>query len=385
MKRYLKVFIFLFVALFSVTVYAEETNCIGGPEGTNCGDISTPIVISEQQTKESTSKQFYADNTVNINKDIDNTAFIAGNDVNVDSNIDGIGFVAGKNVKVKGSADYGFYAGFDVNVTDDSIIDGFLAGNNITLTNVDGRMIYAAANTIKIVDSSIDKLYLTGSTITLNGDFEDLVISAENVIIEGNIYGTLEVNENAVIDKKGDTKIENIVTYKEAETTKELSKGSTAAALVMAFVTGFIIKYVNLAIIGAILIYACKKAFDKLSKNKNDAGYVFSKIGVGLCILIVAPIAALVLLLTGLASHLSFIVIFSYIIAIMITTPVVAINYSNILLKSIKNDYLRFFAGLLILQIIKKIPVIGGVITFLTLCLGLGLIKDMLAKEKKEK
>ena len=385
MKRYLKVFLLLFVALFSVTVYAEETNCIGGPEGTNCGDISAPIVISEQQTKESTSKQFYADNTVTINEDIDNTAFIAGNDVNVDSNIDGIGFIAGKNVRVKGSADYGFYAGFDVNVTDDSITDGFIAGNSITLTNVDGRMIYAAASTIKIVDSSIDKLYLTGNTITLNGDFEDLVISAENVIIEGTISGTLEVNENAVIDKKGDTIIEKIVTYKEAETTKELSKGSTAAALIMAFVTGFFIKYVNLAIIGAILIYACKKAFDKLAKNKNDAGYIFSKIGIGLCILIVVPIAALVLLFTALATHLSFIVIFSYIIAIMITTPVVAINYSNIFLKSIKNDYLRFFAGLLILQIVKKIPVIGGVVTFLTLCLGLGLIKDMLAKEKKEK
>jgi hypothetical protein len=384
MKRYLKVFIFLFVALFSVTVYAEETNCIGGPDGTNCGDISTPIVISPPETK-STTRQFYADDTVNINEDIDNTAFIAGNDVNVDSNINGIGFIAGKNVKIKGTADYGFYAGLDVDVDDDYITDGFIAANNITLTNVDGRMIYAAASTIKIVDSSIEKLYLAGNTITLEGDFNDLVISADKVIISGTIYGTLEINEKAIIEKKGDTQIEKIVTYKEEETTKELSKGNTFAAILMTLVTGFIVNYINLAIIGAILIYACKKAFDKLAKNNNDIGYTFSKIGVGLCLLIVAPIAALILLLTGIATNLSFILIFAYIIALMITTPVVTIHYSNQFLKSINNEYLRYFVGLLIIQLAKKIPVIGGIVTFLTLCLGLGLIKDMFAKEKKEK
>lgn len=384
MKRYLKVFLLLFVALFSVTVYAEETNCIGGPEGTNCGDISEPIVISPSDTK-STDKQFYADDTVTITEDIDNTAFVAGNDVDVNSNINGIGFIAGKNVKVKGSADYGFYAGYDVKVTDNEITDAFIAGNNITLTNVDGRTVYAAANTIKITDSTIDKLFLAGSTITLVGDFDDVVVDAGTVIIEGTIYGTLEVNENAVIERKGETQIEKIVTYKETEKTKEFSKGNKYAALAMAFVTGFFISYVNLAIIGAILIYACKKAFDKLAKNKNDVGYLFSKIGIGLCLLIVTPIAALILLLTGLASYLSFIVIFSYIIALMITTPVVTVHYSNMFLKSIKNEYVRYFAGLLILQLVKKLPVIGGVVTFLTLCLGLGLIKDMLAKEKKEK
>ena len=384
MKRYFKLFLILFVALFSVTVYAEASNCIGGPDGSNCGDISEPTVISPFEPK-STSKQFYADDTVTITEDIDNTAFVAGNDVDVNSNIDGIGFIAGKNVKVKGSADYGFYAGYDVNVTDNDITDAFIAGNNVTLTNVDGRTIYVAGNTVKVIDSTIDKLYLAGNTVTLKGEFDDLVIDAGTLVIEGNVYGTLEINENAVIDKKGDTKIDNIITYKETEKTKEFSKGNKYAGLAMAIVTGFFISYVNLAIIGIILIYAFKKAFDKLTKNKNDVGYAFSKIVIGLCILIIAPIAALVLLFTGLATSLSFIVIFSYIIALMITTPVVAIHYSNMFLKNIKNDYLRYLAGLLILQVIKKIPVIGGVVTFLTLCLGLGLIKDMFAREKEEK
>ena len=393
MKRYIKLFLVLFVTLFSVTVYAEETNCIGGPEGTNCVGIEDmPQVIVDEPSpvispasSKSTDKQFYADDTVNINEDIDNTAFVVGKDVDVNSNIDGIGFIAGKDVKVKGSADYGFYAGYDVKVTDDDINDGFIAGNNVTLTNVVGRTVYAAGSTIKIEDSTIDKLYLTGSTITLKGEFDDLVISCKNLIIEGTIYGTLEINEDAAIEKKADTTIEKIITYKEAETTKEFAKGNTFAAIAMAFVTGFIVKYINLALIGIILIYAFKKAFDKLAKNNNDVSYAFSKIGVGLCVLIMAPVLSLILLFTGIAINLSFILIFAYIIALMITTPVVTIHYSNIFLKSIKNEYLRFLAGLLIIQVAKKIPFIGGVVTFLTLCLGLGLIKDMVSKEKKEK
>ena len=395
MKKYFKLLLILFVALFSVTVYAEvETNCIGDPTGmTNCGGLEDMPRIIDDNPKESpltpdddsTNKQFYFDNTVNVDKDIDNTAFIGGNDVNVDSNIDGIGFVTGKNVKVKGSADYGFYAGYDVDVNDDLITDGFIAGNNVTLTNVDGRIIYAAANTIKIVDSTIDKLYLAGSTITLKGEFDDLVVSCKNLIIEGNVNGTLEINEDAAIEKKGDTTIEKVITYKESEKAKEFSSGNTFAAVLMAFVTGFIINYINLAIIGVILIYMFKKIFDKLAKNENDINYAFSKIGIGLCMLIVIPILSLILLFTGFATSISFILIFVYIISLMITTPVVTIHYSNKFLKSIKNEYLRYFAGLLIIQVLKKLPFVGGVITFLTLCLGLGLIKDMFVNEKREK
>ena len=69
----------------------------------------------------------------------------------------------------------------------------------------------------------------------------------------------------------------------------------------------------------------------------------------------------------------------------MITTPVVAIHGGNLLLGSIKNEYLRFIAALAILMIVKTLPIIGPLATFLTLCYGLGLIKDMFKTEKKEK
>ena len=387
MKRYLKVLVLLLVvSLFNiVTVFAEDiaTNCIDGPEGTNCGGGSMVISPAPTESKEETSP-FQSGSTVNVKGDIDSSAFIAGNEVIVNSEIDGAGFVAGNTVKVSGEADYGFIAGNEVSISDYYVKDAFFAGYSVTLNQVSGRTIYAAATNISVKDSELDTLYLAGNEITLDGNYENVIVSCGTLIVNGNITGTLKVNENAKVEAKSGSIINETIKYKEEETKKEFLSGNTAFARFYTKVSSFIVSLINAILIGLVLIYFGKNKFEKFAKIKNDAGYVFGKIGIGLCMLIVIPILAIVLLITGVASLLGFLTILAYIASLLVVTPVVAIHGGNLLLKNIKNDYLRFIAALAILMIVKELPIIGGLATFLTICYGLGLIKEMFKVEKKE-
>ena len=202
----------------------------------------------------------------------------------------------------------------------------------------------------------------------------------------GTIRGILKVNEKTeVVYGSSDTKVNNTEKYTSKDIEKELKNKSFLESIFTTKVVAFIFSFINQLLIGFILLALFKKKFTKLASIKNDVGYVFGKIGLGLCMLILIPIIIIALLLTGFASLVGVIGIFAYITAIIVSTSVVAINYGNIVLKKNKNVYLNFLFALIALQIIKLIPVIGGLVTFLALCLGLGLLKDLFQEEKKEK
>ena len=380
MKRYLKLFVLILVCIFGVTVHAEETNCIGGDRTTNCA----PEVIREEKTP--TDKRIYADSDVVVNEDISKSAFFAGNAINITSKIDGLAFIAGNSIVASTTSDYAFIAGNQINLTNFHAKEAYIAGNQINIENAsDIRSIYATGSSITINTDYISELYLSGNTITLKGSYDNVVVDAKKVVITGTIRGVLKVNEDTeVVLATNDTTIANTEKYSTKEITEELEKKNVIKTFFATKLVSLLFKVINFLLIGFVLISLFKTRFDKLALIKNDAGYVFGKIGLGLCGLILGPVLLIALLLTGFASMLGVLGIFIYIIAIMISTPVVAINYGNILLNSIKNEYLRFTVALVIIQIIKYIPVFGGLITFLTLCLGLGLFKDLL-KEKKEK
>ena len=387
MKKFIKILLSL-VCIFTlnINVFAEDdiqTNCIGGPDGTNCG--GEPLVIAPAPDNKPNGQEFYADENVTVKGDHDFTTFAAGNSVNVDADIDGVSFIAGKTISAKGSADYSFIGGYELNLNEYYIKDGFFAGYSVNLKDATGRTLYIAANKIEITDSDFTKLYLSGDKIVLKGNFEDVVVAGSEVIVDGSITGTLRVNENAKLDVKDDAYVTETVKYKESEKEEEFSGTNAIIGTFMHSVRSFCVKFLNLLLVGFVLIYCGSKAFNKLSKIKQDSSYVFGKIGLGLCLLVVIPIAAIVLLLTGIGASLGAIAILAYVGAIIISTPVATIHYGNILLPKIKNDYLRYLVSLLIVELAKLLPIVGGLVTFLVLCLGLGLIKDILVKEKKEK
>ena len=386
MKRIYKILLVL-VALFAFNfnVLAEgEKNCIG-EAGTNCSSAEdiAPLISPKEETI--TDQAFYVDEDLNVTKDIDASAFMIGNTIKSTGTIYGSHFVAGNELNISGTADYSFYAGQTLKIHDFNSNDAFIAGKDLEFNDVLGRTYYIAGQNITISDSTIDKLYLAAEKVVLNGEFEDVTVSADKVIVNGSITGVLEINESAKLETMGDTTIETINKYKDSEKSNKFSKGNTFAAFLFVIVVAFIKGYVNLALIGVIIIACFKKIVKKLNKEDIDASFVFSRIGIGLCTLIVVPVVSIIALFTGVASLIGVILLLAYIVGIIISTPIVTIYLSDKLLKSIKNDYLRYLVGLLILQLIKRVPVIGGLVTFLSLLLGLGLIIQLMKQEKKEK
>ncbi len=148
MKNVLRLFIVLLM-VFSINVYAEETNCVGGVD-TNC---SVTIGATERKT---TDERFYANSDIIVDEDITKTAFFAGNNVNVESKIDGIAFITGNSIIASTESDYAFIAGNSINLKNFHAKDAFVAGNQIIIENATGtRRIYETGNSINITSDYI--------------------------------------------------------------------------------------------------------------------------------------------------------------------------------------------------------------------------------------
>ena len=303
-----------------------------------------------------------ADNTLNINKNYDDTALFAGNIVSVDSNIDGL--ITGYKTK-----------------------DLFAAGSNVAISDVTARSIYAAGGTIT-VQSDIENLYIAGDHVTIDGDFKNVIVEAQDFTLKGSITGKLKINDDAKQIISENAKINEIETY--VGTThqgKDFVKENSAkfiAAAIIAKIISKIFHFVNIFIIGLVFILLFKKTVTKIEKMNGNAGFIFGRFGFGLLALIVIPIISILLLITGLCSAIGIIGLVLYFLGIYLSEVIGTIYISKLVFKNM-NNILRYVLTLLILTLIKLIPIIGWLLSLFMLCLSLGLILNIIKTEIKGK
>ena len=326
------------------------------------------------------TNNFYADNNLALNKDLDRTAFIAGNNVEVTSTIDGIGFMAGQHLNLQSKQDYLFVGGNTINLNNATAKDTFLAGSNITINNSRIRDLYAAAGSIEINSPVEGNAFIGGDSVTINTVINgDVYIAADTINIgkEATIKGTLKYPEEATVDISKEATIKEVKTYKGDTSTEEDSFLETLKDKIYAFIA--------MIIMGIILLALNNKAFVKISKKKKDAGSIFKDIGIGFAFLIAVPIVCIILLITVIGIPLSIISLLLYGIMIYLSLIPTAYFLGKWLLNDkIKNEYLILTVSLLTIYILKLIPVIGGLVTFLGICLGLGLFTSLVKENIKK-
>ena len=324
-----------------------------------------------------------ADDTLSINESFnDNTAF-AGNIVTVDSKVDGLGFAAGNMVTVKGSADYGFVAGNTVTVTDYNTKDLFVAGNNVTINNVNVRSIYAAGSVVSI-KSNATTVYVGGANVTLDGEYENLYVDADEFIFNGKVTGTLTINEKAKQTIKDGATIAKTETYKDAEADVKVNPKAIMVANIFAKIMHKLMHMVSIIALGMLFIVLFKKTVAKLDKAASDAGYIFARFGFGFLALIVVPIIGLILTFTGLFTAIGICGITVYCLAIYLSEIVGTYYIGRKLFKNM-NNYLAFLVTSLIVSAISLVPFVGGLLSFFMLCMSLGLIINLIGSEIKGK
>lgn len=317
---------------------------------------------------------FAVDDNLKLDKSIGATTFAAGNTVNVNSEIDGAAFIAGNNVSISSSQDFLFTAGNSITLSGVNAKDAFVAGSNINIQSSNIRDLYAAAETIRI-DSNISRnAYLGGTNVTINSIINgDVEVSAENIVIgkEAEITGTLNYPENAKITIEETAKVAQKTTYKVDTSTSEKTFRSKLLDRLYAFI--------SMLLIGIILMALNKKAFAKIAKIKKDVSTFAKNVGIGFVFLVVIPIAAIILLFTVVGVPISIISLLLYGIMIYLSVIPTAYYLGNAFLKDkIKNEFGLFVVSLLTIYILRMIPGIGGLVTFISLCFGLGVYFELI-------
>lgn len=326
-------------------------------------------------TPEKEKSNFIANDIVDTKKLIDGTAFIAGNNVKVASPINGALFAAGNNVRLSSTQDILFAAGNDLLLEDIKTKDAFVAGSIINIESSEIRDLYATAKKININSNIYRNAYLGGDEVTISSRIEgDADIAAEKITLtkDAQVLGTLKYPEDAKITIANGASVGKTKTYKDTE----------VKATYTSVISDQIYAYLSMLLIGIILLALNKKVFNKIEKIKLETNTLVKEFGMGFAFLVVVPIASIIGMMTVIGIPLSLIVLALYIIMIYISIIPTAYYLGNVLLKKkIKNKFAIFAIALLCLYVLRLIPVIGGLVTFISLCFGLGVFTDLLLKQ----
>ena len=315
-----------------------------------------------------------AGDSVSVNEKMNGTSFVAGQTVTVDNQIDGILFAAGNTVNVGSLSDYAFVAGANLNVTNAKFKDGWLAGSVVNLSNSTvERDLYAAGQTITI-DSTIGRnAFLAGQDIVIKAPINgDVYIDAETITVESGVVidGRFKYNEDAKLNISKDATVSRVEAYKNVSVNVDTEK--SLGQVIVARILDTLFSFLNLLVVGLLMILLFPRLFKKMKEIESNK--ILPDIAWGLLVLIAAPIAAVLLMFTMVGLSTGLIVIGIYVLLAYLATIISSYKLSSLLLgNKIKNDYLLLIIGLVAVFIIKLIPFVGGLASFILLCLGLGL------------
>ena len=335
--------------------------------------LTIPVAYAKQ------NNNLYVDENVEIKEEIKKSLFTAGNNIVLKSGIDGLNFTAGNNINISSTQDYLFTAGNNINIEKATSKDMFIAGNTINISNSSIRDLYVAGSTIRI-DSPVEgTIYAGGDNITLNSTVEeDVYLEASNIrigketVIKGTLYypedAEISIAESASIAKQIKSSVEDV---------------STKITPIDIIRENFY-SYLSILLIGLLLLRFSEKLFKILEKKEKSFNEVIKTMGIGFLFLIGLPIISLCLLLTVIGVSISIISLILYVILIYLSVIPSAYYFGNMLFKDkIDNKYLLLGISLFIVYILRIVPIIGGVVSFISLLFGLGYYTELVKNNIK--
>lgn len=350
------------------------------------------LVIIPVQAKD--LDNFLADDNLIVDQEIGKTTFAAGNSVKLSSTIDGAAFVAGNIVYANSTQDYLFAAGNNVTLDGVTTKDAFVAGNILTVEASNIRDLYIAGTNITINSDVSGNLYAIGTNISINSKIDgDVYLATDSITIgkDAVITGTLIYPDDAAMNVKESAVINDTEVYEGTATTKvDTSKVKVEfnpLTIIAGKLLGALYRFIAMFLIALILLGLNKKAFDSILKVKKDFGTIALTALFGFAFLILVPIAAIIVMCTVVGLPLGIVALIIYSLFVYLSIIPTAYYFGNLVFgKSIKNRFLLILVSLPILYLIRLIPLLGGLVGFISLIFGLGmyttLIKDSIVEKK---
>lgn len=340
----------------------------GEPVVTSILDETMPISdeIFESISSASRGDLYILENNASIENDVDGNLFVLADNVDIAANVYGNVFVMGTNVNLKSDVSGSvFVLASNLNFVSGKVTDVYFYGTNISMAEdaVVSREAKMMGDTIKISGTITGDLYTQADKISLDETGKitgKLVYSGELSQVAEDQIGSLEKQEikTPVVEQKSSfqNKAESVL-YK------------TVTALF---------------IIGLIVLVTDKKMETKITVSDAIKGIVG-----GFVWIVVIPAIVIVLMLTIIGLPFSVLLLALYVLMFFVAIPAMSLQISAYILniKNKDSKVLLWLLGVVIycaLAILRQIPTLGAVITFIAGLYGFNLIIKTLFSKKKE-
>lgn len=338
---------------------------------------------------------FLAGSTLTINPDINGDLYCAGADITINGNVKGDIVCAGQNITINGNVDGNIRAaaqnieiagivsknvsvvaqGLSLGAKSNIKGDVFFGVQNVNLEGVMGRDLAGAGESINITGSLLRNATVTGTNISVS----------ETAKVGGNLDYYLEETSTVSVDQKnvkGTITRHDIKTPSKPEVKKEDMVRFAGEAMVYKTIFGIL----SFAVLGLFLIYLDRKNTEKRIAQISAKPLVSGLIG--FAVLITAPIALIIAMVTIIGMPLAMISLFVYIIALITASLYPSAIYGKLVLEKVfqkknSNLYAQMLLGVTLLGLVSIIPVVGWMIAFVSFCMGLGAFLVSLSPEKK--
>lgn len=324
--------------------------------------------------------------------------FAFGDTVEINGTVNGDVYVAAKKVLIEGKINGDLLAAAgSVNISGNVLQDARIAAGKITITGNIQRNITIAGGSVELLDQGSVK----GSVLAFGGDVlisapvgSNVKVTAGELLISSSIDGNVEAtagdirltskakingdflyqsDEKASIDPGA--VISGTVTKKDVPQFFEISPKKVYGIFFGTYIVTALINFGATLLIGLLLLYFYP-AFMMRTANLLRAK-TLSSLGVGFLAFILTPVLIILLMFTILGIPLAFIIAGIYIIYLYISRVFVIFwlghSFVNRKSRTMRTGW-SFLAGLIIFSLLTLIPVIGGIINFLSTVIGLGVL-----------
>ncbi|WP_254532165.1 bactofilin family protein [Natrinema gelatinilyticum] len=287
--------------------------------------------------------------------------------------VDGLESFAG-TVIVRGTVtgDVSAVAG-DVTIASTGSVEGDLeaAAGSVTIEGVVDGDVQIGAGRVTVAENG-----------TVNGTF---MVGAGNVIVDGTIDGdaeigaeTIRLGETASItgDLRYDGDLEGNTDAVAGSVEEDSSLGVDGGPTVQPFASWIVAVYtlvVNL-LLGAVLLALFPRFSDNVAASVSTSPIRSGLLGLGVFVGIPVLLIALAITIVGIPLSIVGVIAFSFLLWIATVYGWFAVAAAVLSAIGIGNRWLALVVGLVVGAAITRVPIVGGLITFLVLLLGLGAI-----------
>lgn len=355
----------LVVITFTSSVYAQ--------------DSQKDIVLPKEET---INRDYFATgNNVTVSGTVNGDAYAAGGNVLIEGNINGDILAAGGNVTIRGNI------AEDVRVAGGQVIISGPVGGNITVTGgnltitdsarISGSLVAASGSVNIYAPTGKEANIAAGNLVisnTINGDLT-AATGAMTLTSNARVAGNLNYwSSNKANIQPGANVTGQVIQNQPAQ--PQLDETKATAFLAGAKLLFKLIMLTSYLILGLLLIRFLPIDTQHIAQNIYQNP--LKNFGIGLLILILFPILFITLFITGIGIPIAFL-LFAVLFILCFFAPVVAaiaIGQKVFDLANRRNVslYWALVLGLAIYGILTLVPVIGGLVSFIVLALGIGAI-----------